>query len=107
MLLRSRRFAEGHNLRARRIGQSPRFKQGTAECIAQCEGDPLASRAQFHSKQIQDIVAGGEIENQIRGLVLVESFANCGYRVTDFALLSYSIPILRLLPSTSISAMAS
>ena len=71
-------FAEGHNLRARRIGQSPRFKQGTAECIAQCEGDPLASRAQFRSKQIHNIVAGGEIENQIRGHVLVESFANCG-----------------------------
>ena len=37
-------FAEGHNLRARRIGQSPRFKQGTAECIAQSEANPLASR---------------------------------------------------------------
>ena len=58
--------------------QSPRFKQGTAEYIAQCESNPFASRAQFRSKQIHNIVAGGEIENQIRGHVLVQSFANRG-----------------------------
>ena len=73
-----KKFAERHNLRTRRVGQGARLKKRTAELIAQCEGDPLASRAQFHGKQIQNIVTGGQIKNQIRRCVFVESFANCG-----------------------------